>query len=144
LGLWLLGVPNPLLWGGVAALLNYAPYVGPLMMLIVLTVVGFGSFDSVPQALMLPGFFLVLNILEGQLFTPLTLGRRLALDPIMVFLGLVTLGWLWGIAGVLLALPMLTCIRILAERVTGWEVLAKLLRRADLPTPALAVREAST
>jgi predicted PurR-regulated permease PerM len=130
-GLWWLGVPNPLLWGGVAALLNYAPYVGPLMMMIVLTVVGFGHYETPMQALLLPGLFLLLNIAEGQLFTPLTVGRRMALDPIVVFLGLVTLGWLWGVAGVLLALPLLTCIRIVAERVSGWETLAKVLRRAD-------------
>jgi predicted PurR-regulated permease PerM len=128
-GLWWLGVPSPLLWGGVAALLNYAPYIGPLLMMIVLTVVGFGHFDTALEAMTLPGLFLLLNIVEGQLFTPLTVGRRLALDPIVVFVGLVTLGWLWGIAGVLLALPLLTCVRIVADRVSGWETLAKLLRR---------------
>ncbi len=133
LGLWLLGVPNPLLWGGVTALLNYAPYVGPMLMLLVLTVVGFGEFETVSQALLLPGMFLIFNIIEGQILTPLTVGRRLALDPIVVFLGLVILGWMWGVAGVLLALPLLTCLRILAERVTGWEALAKILRRADPP-----------
>ena len=130
-GLWYLGVPNPLLWGGIAALLNYAPYIGPLLMMIVLTVVGFGHFDGALEALTLPGLFLLLNIIEGQLFTPLTVGRRLALDPIVVFLGLVTLGWLWGIAGVLLALPLLTCLRIIAEHVSGWETLAKILGRPD-------------
>jgi predicted PurR-regulated permease PerM len=131
-GLWWLGVPNPLLWGGVAALLNYAPYIGPAIMLLVLTVVGFGHFDTPLEAMLLPGLFLVLNIIEGQLFTPLTVGKRLALDPIVVFIGLVALGWLWGIVGVLLALPLLTCLRIVAERVTGWETVAKLLRRADV------------
>lgn len=133
LGLWWLGVPNPLLWGGVAALFNYAPYIGPLMVMIALTVVGFGHFDTPMEALLLPGLFLLLNILEGQLFTPLTVGRRMALDPVVVFIGLFTLGWMWGIAGVLIALPLLTCIRIVAERVSGWETLAKVLRRGDAP-----------
>jgi predicted PurR-regulated permease PerM len=138
-GLWWLGVPNPLLWGGVAALLNYAPYIGPAIMMLVLTVVGFGHYDTPFEALTLPGLFLLLNILEGQLFTPLTVGKRLALDPIVVFIGLVVLGWLWGIVGVLLALPLLTCLRIVAERVSGWETVAKILRRPDLPAPAEAV-----
>jgi predicted PurR-regulated permease PerM len=104
-----------------------------MLMLLVLTVVGFGEFETVSQALLLPGMFLIFNIIEGQILTPLTVGRRLALDPIVVFLGLVILGWMWGVAGVLLALPLLTCLRILAERVTGWEALAKILRRADPP-----------
>lgn len=128
---WSLGVPNPLLWGGVAALFNFAPYIGPLVVLIALTVVGFGHFDSPLDALTLPGLFLLLNIIEGQLFTPLTVGRRLALDPVVVFIGLVVLGWLWGVAGVLLALPLLTCVRIIAEHVSGGETLAKILRRAE-------------
>jgi predicted PurR-regulated permease PerM len=130
-GLWWLGVPNPLLWGSVAALLNYAPYIGPATMLVVLTLVGFGHYDSPLDALLPPGLFLLLNIIEGQLFTPLTVGRRLALDPVVVFVGLVTLGWLWGIPGVLLALPLMTCLRIVAEHISGWETMAKILRRAD-------------
>lgn len=133
LGLWWLDVPNPLLWGGVAALFNYAPYIGPLIVMIALTVVGFGHFATPMEALLLPGLFLLLNIVEGQLFTPLTVGRRMALDPVVVFIGLVTLGWMWGVAGVLIALPLLTCIRIVAERVSGWETLAKVLRRGDAP-----------
>jgi predicted PurR-regulated permease PerM len=132
-GLWWLGVPNPLLWGAMAMLFNYAPYIGPATMLVVLTLVGFGHYDSPWDAMLLPGLFLLLNIIEGQLFTPLTVGRRLALDPVVVFLGLVTLGRLWGIAGVLLALPLLTCLRIIAEHVSGWETLAKILRRAESP-----------
>jgi len=128
---WWLGVPNPLLWGGVAALFNYAPYIGPLVALIALTVVGFGHFDNPVDALSLPGLFLLLNIIEGQLFTPLTVGRRMALDPVVVFVGLAVLGWLWGVAGVLLALPLLTCVRIVAEHVSGGETLAKILRRNE-------------
>jgi predicted PurR-regulated permease PerM len=140
LGLWWLGVPTPLLWGSIAALFNYAPYIGPAAMLVVLTLVGFGHYDNAWDALLLPGLFLLLNIAEGQLFTPLTVGRRMALDPVVVFVGLVTLGWLWGVAGILLALPLMTCLRIIAEHVSGWETLAKILRRADVeplaPPPA--------
>jgi predicted PurR-regulated permease PerM len=131
LGLWWLGVPNPVLWGAMAALFNYAPYIGPASMLVLLTLVGFGHYDRPIDALFLPGLFLLLNIVEGQLFTPLTVGRRLALDPVVVFVGLVSFGWMWGVIGVLLALPLLTCLRIIAERISGWEALAKILRRAE-------------
>jgi predicted PurR-regulated permease PerM len=125
--LWLLGVDNPLLWGGVAAILNFAPFIGPMVAVAVLVIVGFARFDTPLAALSVPGVFLVLHLIEGQLVTPQIVGRRLALDPIMVFLALMLFGWLWGVAGLLMAMPLLSCIRIVAERVPAWDPLAKLL-----------------
>ncbi|MBK8285520.1 MAG: AI-2E family transporter [Ahniella sp.] len=125
--LWWMGVEHPLLWGGVAAILNYAPYAGPALVTIALTVVGFSTFDTPLAAFSVPGMFLILNTIEGELLMPMVVGRRLALDPVVVFLALVTLGWLWGMAGLLLALPLLTCVRIVADRVPSWAPLAKLL-----------------
>jgi len=69
----------------------------------------------------------VLHLLEGQLVTPLIVGRQLALDPVMVFLSLMLFGWLWGVVGLLLAMPLLTCVRIIAERIPAWNALAKML-----------------
>jgi predicted PurR-regulated permease PerM len=97
--LWWLGVDNPLLWGGVAAILNFAPFVGPMVTVALLIVVGFAHFDTPLAALSVPGVFLLLHLLEGQLVTPLIVGRRLALDPVMVFIALMLFGWLWGVAG---------------------------------------------
>jgi predicted PurR-regulated permease PerM len=68
--LWFMGTPDPLLWGGVVALLNYAPYVGPALTAIALTVVGFYQSDQVWTALAAPGMFLALHMIEGQLVTP--------------------------------------------------------------------------
>jgi predicted PurR-regulated permease PerM len=127
--LWWLGVGDPLLWGAVVAILNFAPFVGPMCAAIVLVVVGFARFDTPLAALSVPGIFLLLHFIEGQLVTPSIVGRRLALDPVMVFLGLMMFGWLWGVAGLLLAMPLLTCVRIVAERVPAWAALAKLLGR---------------
>jgi predicted PurR-regulated permease PerM len=127
--LWRLGVGDPLLWGAVVALLNFAPFIGPIVAATVLVVVGFARFDTPLAALSVPGIFLLLHLIEGQLVTPLIVGRRLALDPVMVFLALMLFGWLWGVAGLLLAMPLLTCVRILAERVPAWNTLAKLLGR---------------
>lgn len=126
-GLWLMGVEQPLLWGGVAAVLNFAPYVGPTMTALALTVVGFSTFQSPLVALCVPGLFLFLHAIEGQWMTPMVVGRRLALDPVVVFLALVVLGWLWGVAGLLMALPLLTCVRIVAARIPAWRPLATLL-----------------
>ena len=125
----LLHVADPLLWGGVAAILNYAPFIGPLVTAVALTVVGFGEFDTPAMALAPMAAFLSLHLIEGQLLTPHLVGRRLALDPVMVFLSMLLLGWMWGVAGLLLAVPLLTCAKIIAERIENGDVLAMLLSR---------------
>jgi predicted PurR-regulated permease PerM len=125
----LLHVHDPLLWGGIAAILNYAPFIGPLITAVALTVVGFAEFTTPALALAPPAIFLGLHLLEGQLITPHLVGRRLALDPVMVFLAMLVLGWMWGVAGLLLAVPLLTCAKIIAERVDSGEAMATLLSR---------------
>jgi predicted PurR-regulated permease PerM len=127
--LWLLHVHDPLLWGGIAAILNYAPFIGPLITAVALTVVGFAEFSTPALALALPAAFLGLHLLEGQLITPHLVGRRLALDPVMVFLAMLVFGWMWGVAGLLLAVPLLTCAKIIAERIENGEAIATLLSR---------------
>jgi predicted PurR-regulated permease PerM len=112
-----LGVPNPLLWGAVAGVLNFAPYVGPAMTGIGLLVVGFTTFDTLGHVVAVPGAFFAIAFVEGQLITPVIIGRRLALDPTVVFVWLLLWGWLWGIVGVLLAGPLLACFRIVCQHV---------------------------
>jgi len=129
LALWLLGLPNPTLWGGVAALFNFAPYLGPLLTLIVLAVAGFSDARSPLEALAVPGVFLVLHIAESWIATPLLVGRRLALDPVVTFIALLALGAMWGVAGLLIAMPLLTCMKIVAERVPQLHALAQMLSR---------------
>lgn len=128
----MLGLEDPWLWGGMAALLNFAPYVGPTINAILLTLAGFGQFAESWQALTVPAVFILIQMLESELITPLVLGRRLALDPVMVFLSLLILGWLWGVIGVLIAVPVLTGVRICAEQVPGWQPLARLLGPAKI------------
>ena len=125
--LWLLGIPDPLLWGGVAAVFNFAPYIGPLLTVGALSIVGITSAHSLLLGLAPPAAFLALHLTESFVVTPLLAGRRLALDPIMIFLSLLLFGWMWGIAGLLIAVPLLTCLKIIASRVPGWAPLAKLL-----------------
>lgn len=125
--LYWLDVPDPLLWGGVAALLNYAPYVGAVLTALLLTVVGFAEFAEPMQALAVPGGFIVLNLIEGQVVTPLLLGRRLALDPVVIFVSIMLFGFLWGMAGMLMAVPLLACLRIMANRVPSGARLAQIL-----------------
>lgn len=127
--LYLLDVPDPLLWGGIAALLNYAPFIGPLVTALLLTFAGFAEFTSPVQALAAPAAFLGLHMIEGQIVTPHLVGRRLALDPVMVLLALVVLGWAWGAAGLLIAVPLLSCAKIISERMPEAQPLAILLSK---------------
>jgi len=116
-----------LLWGTMAALLNFAPYVGPLIGIAIMLVMGFVAFHDPLHSLLPAGIYLLLHTLEGQLITPIILGRRMALSPLVVLLWLMLWGFLWGVAGLLLAVPMLASIKIVAERVEGWESWAKLI-----------------
>jgi predicted PurR-regulated permease PerM len=111
----LVGVPNPLLWGVLATFANYIPLLGPLLMISVLTMVGLLTFPDLPHALMAPGAFVGLHVLESYLLTPTILGRRLTLNPVVIFLGLIFWGWLWGIAGALLAVPIMMVLKIFCE-----------------------------
>ena len=108
-----LGMPNPLLWGIVAFMLNYVPYVGSATTLVLLTLVALVSFDGLGKPLAVAGCYLVLTTIEGQLIQPILVGRRLDLSPLIVFVSLWFGGWLWGIAGVALAVPLLVTAKAL-------------------------------
>jgi predicted PurR-regulated permease PerM len=110
-----LGMPNPLLWGVLAGVLNFIPYVGSAMTLIILAVVALVSFDGIGRVLAVTGTYLALATIEGQIVQPLFVGQRLKLSPIIVFLALWFGGWFWGIAGIVLAIPTLVAIKVAAE-----------------------------
>jgi predicted PurR-regulated permease PerM len=111
----LLEVPNPLLWGVLATVTNFIPYLGAIVMIAILAAVGFLTFDELGHALMVPGAFVGLNLLESYLVTPMILGRRLTLNPVVIFLGLTFWGWLWGITGALLAVPIMAVLKIFCD-----------------------------
>jgi len=111
----LLHVPNASAPQSNAFVLNFAPYVGAAITGATLALVGFSTFDSLTQALLVPGTFFLLAFIEGQLVTPTVIGRRLALNPVVVFVWLLVWGALWGIIGVLLAGPLLACFRIVCQ-----------------------------
>lgn len=110
----IIGVEDPLLWGTLAAMLNFAPYIGPLLLCVILTGVGFLEYESVSMALLVPGSFLALNFIESQLVTPTVLGRRFNMNPLLVVLWMFAWGWLWGVIGLLIAIPLLVCFKILS------------------------------
>jgi predicted PurR-regulated permease PerM len=110
-----LGMPNPLLWGVLAGVLNFIPYVGSATTLVVLAVVALVSFDGVERVLAVTGTYLALATIEGQIAQPLFVGQRLKLSPIIVFLALWFGGWFWDVAGIVLAIPSLVALKVAAE-----------------------------
>jgi predicted PurR-regulated permease PerM len=111
----LLGMPNPLMWGALAAVLNFIPYIGSATTLLLLVVVALVSFDSMGRVAAVAASYLALATIEGQVVQPLVVGRRLELNPIIVFLALWFGGWFWGIAGIVIAVPSLVALKVVAE-----------------------------
>lgn len=115
----LVGMPNAVLWGVIAAVLNFVPYVGGLVNTVILALAAFLTFDDVGRALMVPFVFTVINILEGNLVTPWILGRRMRLNTVAVFVGLVFWWYLWGITGAILAVPIMATIKITCDHIAS-------------------------
>jgi predicted PurR-regulated permease PerM len=125
--LWLLGMPNPALWGVVAGVTNFIPFLGALVCTAILAAVALVHYDSVGQALLVPVVFQILNILEGNLFTPRLVGRQLSLNPVVVFISVLFWGWIWGIAGALLAIPITAMVKIACDHIEGLSPLGEFL-----------------
>ncbi len=116
-GVWLLKMPNPVLWGVLACVLTYVPYLGALVGIGILGLAALLVFDDLGHALAVPGVYLVVSFLEGNFITPLVLGRRLTLNPVVIFVGLLFGFFLWGIPGALLAVPTLAVLKIVCDHV---------------------------
>lgn len=113
-----LGMPSPVLWGTVAAVFNFVPYLGAMVGCTIVAGVALLTFDAPVHALIIPAVYLALTSLEGSLITPMILGRRLALNSVAIVLGLFFWGWLWGIPGALLAVPLQLAIKIICDNVS--------------------------
>jgi predicted PurR-regulated permease PerM len=124
---YFLGLPNPILWGALAAVLNFVPYLGALTGIICMTLAAILSFSSLEYALLFPATYLVIATLEGQFITPMVLGRSLTLNPVIVLLSLTFWGWIWGIAGVILAVPLLAAFKILCSHIEQTKPIAEFL-----------------
>lgn len=113
----LLGMPNAALWGVIAAVLNFVPYIGGLVNTVILALAALLAFEDVGRALIVPLVFTVINILEGNLITPWILGRRMRLNTVAVFVGLVFWWFVWGIPGAILAVPIMASIKIACDHI---------------------------
>ncbi|HAN29073.1 MAG TPA: hypothetical protein DCP75_15410 [Haliea salexigens] len=110
--LWLLGVQDPMLWGVMVGMLNFAPYVGPLLGVVLLVLAGVVQYGPVAYALLPALVYFSINLVEAQVITPLVLGRNMRLNPLVILVWLLGWGWLWGFVGVLLAVPLLVCLKL--------------------------------
>ena len=128
--MYLLDMPNPALWGVMAGLLNFIPYLGPTLCLLALSLAALINFDSVAEAWVIPASFLVITAIEGQFIQPMFAGRMLSLNPVAVFISFLFWGWLWGIAGMLIAVPMLIIIKVVCSHVEHWEPIGTFLDRS--------------
>jgi predicted PurR-regulated permease PerM len=111
----LIGVPNPLLWGAMVTCTNFVPYLGPAVNYGVFALLGLLTFDSVPRMLLPVGLFLLLNVLESYVISPMVLSKRLTLNPVMLFVSLTFWGWMWGIVGAILAVPIMVVLKIFCD-----------------------------
>ncbi|SFJ00714.1 Predicted PurR-regulated permease PerM [Aquamicrobium aerolatum DSM 21857] len=121
LGLWVIGMPTPLLWGVMAALLNFLPYIGALATIMIVAVISIISFDSLGYALLAPAFVVFCNVMEGQIITPLIVGRRLELNAVAIFIAVAFWSWLWGFIGALIAVPLLVIVKVFCDHFDGWQ-----------------------
>jgi len=158
LSMYALGMPNAALWGVLAGVLNFVPYLGPIAACVIIAGAALVTYPTLGRALAAPGVFIVLHLIEGQIVQPLTVGRRCEVNAVVILLG-VWFGYaFWGIPGVMLATPVLVALKVAAQYQPNWRVLRdflspnaywhpKSLRRlrvAEKPTPEAEPEPAAT
>jgi predicted PurR-regulated permease PerM len=127
LALWAVGVPTPLLWGLIAAALNFVPYLGPVVTAAVIALVALAGVDDPARALIAPAAFVVIHLTEANFITPTLLGRHLPVNTVAIFLGLLFFGGIWGIPGAVLAVPLTVCAKLVCDHVPSLAHVGELL-----------------
>jgi predicted PurR-regulated permease PerM len=129
--MFLWGMPNPVLWGVLVALLEFIPYLGALVMVVVLTVAALATFDNTGHALLIPGSFLLINLIQGNVVSPLLLSHRLSLNPVALFVGLAFWFWIWGIPGAFIAVPLVATLKIFCDHIESLASVGEFLGHPD-------------
>lgn len=127
--MYLLGMPNPLLWGLMVAVLNFVPYLGPMISLTVIGVVSLMTFDNLQQAVWPPLAYLVIEAIQGNVVQTLAFGRTLSLNPVATFVAILFWGWLWGAPGILLAVPILVAVMVACTYIDSLKPISEFLDR---------------
>lgn len=138
--LWALGMPSPFMWGGIVSICNFVPYLGSIVAAVLLGLGGLMTFDAVGLALLPALIFIGVHLVEANLITPLVLGKRLTINPLLILVSLSFWGWVWGTPGALLAVPLLLILQtVLAS--TGTPDLAGFLFEHGTLTTTDEVRD---
>lgn len=127
LTMFFLGMPTPALWGVMAALLEFIPYLGAACTFFVLSGVALVTFDSVGHALLVPACFMAIDLVVENYLNPVLVGKQLALNPVVIFLMLAIGGYLWGVIGVLVAVPVLVVIKVFCDRIESYRFIGELI-----------------
>jgi predicted PurR-regulated permease PerM len=127
ISVWLLDMPDPLLFGTLAFLLNYIPIIGPITGMVIYFFVGIFTFPSIWEAFIPTAIYLGIHLLEGETITPMLLARSFTLNPLMVIASLMFWDWLWGIPGALLSTPLLAVTKIICDHIEGLTPIGHLL-----------------
>jgi predicted PurR-regulated permease PerM len=125
--MYLLGMPNPVLWGVVAMVLNFVPYVGAVANMVLLALAALITFEDTGRALLVPGAFLALNLIESNLVTPMVYGNRMRLNTVALFIGLVFWWYIWGVPGAILAVPMMAAFKIACDHIESLSPIGEFL-----------------
>ncbi len=128
-GLYFMGVPNAPMWGMLVAVLNFVPYFGPVAGMLLLTAVGLLTFETLWKVFLPPAWYFLLHLLEANLITPVLLGRRFTLNPVVIFVSLIFWTWLWGVPGALLSVPILVSVKVVCDRLPAMSSLSEVLTR---------------
>lgn len=127
--MYALGMPNPILWGLMVAVLNFVPYLGPVISLCVISVVSLMSFETLHEAVWPPVAYFVVEVVQGNVVQTLAFGRSLSLNPVAIFVALLFWGWVWGAPGILLAVPMLVAVKVASSYIDSLRPIAEFLQR---------------
>jgi predicted PurR-regulated permease PerM len=127
--MYALSMPNPILWGAMVGVLNFVPYLGPVISLAVIGLVSLLTFDTLQQAAWPPLAYLIIEAIEGNVVQALAFGRSLSLNPVVIFVALLFWGWLWGAPGILLAVPLLVAAKVACAHIDSLKPIAEFLDR---------------
>ncbi|MBA2685048.1 MAG: AI-2E family transporter [Gemmatimonadaceae bacterium] len=129
--MWAWGMPSPILWGLLVFALEFIPYLGALAMSAILMIAALTTFDSVGHALLVPGSFIAVNLIQGNFVSPILLGHRLALNPVALFVGLAFWFWVWGIPGAFIAVPLVATFKIFCDHIGVLASIGEFLGQRD-------------
>lgn len=138
--LWALGMPSPVFWGLMVAVLEFVPYLGAAVLVAVLAIAGLTAFDSIGRGLLIPASFLAVNLVQANIIWPMLLGHKLTLNPVAIFVGLTFFYWIWGVPGAFLAVPLLATFKILCDHIASLAAVGQFLGERDHDERRASVR----